>query len=128
MNININIITNLLQVLSDDVSSVLDFIKLSLKNFKKFGRFLIKLLLVSLILSCIWLSNNAFVAFDFILVAVLIAVVFELNDLPAGVPNIPIISNSYDENRENIKLNFSVHCTLITQYIFINIINKCYVM
>lgn len=72
--------------------------KFSLKNFKKCGRFLIKLLLTSFSFSLIWLSSSMFVAFDFDLNAVAggaasLANVDELRQALC-VPNRPIMSNS----------------------------------
>lgn len=75
--------------------------KFSLKNFKKCGRFLIKLLLTSFSFSLIWLSSSMFVAFDFDLNAVVGGVEALLNadELRQAlcVPNNPIMSNSYQK-------------------------------
>lgn len=73
--------------------------KLSLKNFRKCGRFLIKLLLTSFSFSLIWLSSSMLVAFDFDLnvVAGAAAVLANVDGLRQAfcVPNNPIMSNSY---------------------------------
>lgn len=67
--------------------------KLSWKNFRKCGRFFIKLLFTSFSLSLIWLSNSKFVvAFDFDLYAVDGEFV---RRHPVCEPNNPIMSNSY---------------------------------
>lgn len=91
------IITHLLQLLllGDDPSSSMLFAlkKFSWKNFKKCGRFLIKLLFTSFSLSLIWLSNSMLVvAFDFDLYAVGGEFV---RRHPVCEPNNPIMSNSY---------------------------------
>lgn len=72
--------------------------KLSLKNFRKCGRFLIKLLLTSFSFSLIWLSSSMLVAFDFDLNAVAgsAAVLVNVDELRQALcaPNNPIMSNS----------------------------------
>lgn len=102
MQLNSN--SHLLQLFAGDMLTLLekapdpDLKKLSLKNFKKCGRFFIRLLLTSFSLSFIWLSSSMFVAFDFDLSAVAGGVVVLVNadELRQAlcVPNNPIMSNS----------------------------------
>lgn len=70
--------------------------KFSLKNFKKCGRFLIKLLLTSFSFSLIWLSSSMLVAFDFDLNAVVGGAPVNVDEPRQAlcVPNNPIMSNS----------------------------------
>lgn len=91
----------LLQLFSGEPLSALPGLKkFSSKNFKKCGRFLIKLLLTSFSFSLIWLSSSMFVAFDFDLNAVaggVVAVALAYADEPRQAlcePNNPIMSNS----------------------------------
>lgn len=102
MQANVN--THLLQLFSGEpwmpsMATDPGLKKLSLKNFRKCGRFLIKLLLTSFSFSLIWLSSML-LAFDFALnavaeVASVLANVDELRQ-PLCVPNNPIMSNSYE--------------------------------
>lgn len=76
--------------------------KLSWKNLKNCGRFLIKLLLTSFSLSFIWLSNSKFVvAFDFDLYAVN---GWFVRRHPVCEPNNPIMSNSYTKIYLQLKI------------------------
>lgn len=72
--------------------------KFSLKNLRKCGRFLIRLLLTSFSFSLIWLSSSMFVAFDFDLNAAAgVTAALANADEPRQtlcVPNNPIMSNS----------------------------------
>lgn len=103
MQLNSN--SHLLQLFAGDMLTLLekgpdpDLKKFSLKNFKKCGRFFIRLLLTSFSLSFIWLSSSIFVAFDFDLSAMAGGVVVLVNadELRQAlcVPNNPIMSNSW---------------------------------
>lgn len=82
--------------------------KFSLKNFKKCGRFLIRLLLTSFSFSFIWLSSSMFVAFDFDLNAVAggVAALVNADELRQAlcVPNNPIMSNSCEIESDRCRL------------------------
>lgn len=91
--------------------------KFSLKNFKKCGRFLIKLLLTSFSFSLIWLSSSMFVAFDFDLNAVVggMAALVNVDELrqPLWEPNNPIMSNSYNIKSDTCRMRLSIFWKLL---------------
>lgn len=94
--------------------------KFSLKNFKKCGRFLIRLLLTSFSFSFIWLSSSMFVAFDFDLNAVVggVAALVNADELRQAlcVPNNPIMSNSCEIESDRCRLWLSRFVCVASPY------------